>query len=180
MHSTDNLDDGYLGSGLRLRRSLYKHGKKNHVLEILEQYDSREELAKREAELVNDDLLKDQLCMNLTHGGQGGIPKSILDDAEKLLSFHTLGGKISGSSEENRQRQRRRFINLHKDGVIEIPNWKGKTHSFEAKMKMSEKAKLKIGNKNSQFGTMWITNGFKNQKIKQSQLIPEGWVKGRK
>jgi len=33
---------------------------------------------------------------------------------------------------------------------------------------------------NSQYGTMWITNGIDNRKIKKEQdVIPEGWYKGR-
>lgn len=33
--------------------------------------------------------------------------------------------------------------------------------------------------KNSQYGTMWITDGTANQKIKKEDVIPEGWRKGR-
>ena len=36
MHSTDNLDDGYLGSGRRLRYSINKYGKESHKREIIE------------------------------------------------------------------------------------------------------------------------------------------------
>ena len=36
VHSTTNLEDGYLGSGKRLRYSIEKHGKENHLREILE------------------------------------------------------------------------------------------------------------------------------------------------
>ena len=36
-----------------------------------------------------------------------------------------------------------------------------------------------VGYKNSQYGTMWITNGIQNKKIKKDQIIPEGWRKGR-
>lgn len=37
------------------------------------------------------------------------------------------------------------------------------------------------GAKNSQYGTMWITNGCVNKKIKKDvDIIPEGWYKGRK
>lgn len=35
------------------------------------------------------------------------------------------------------------------------------------------------GSKNSQYGTMWITNGYTNTKIKKIDLIPDGWYKGR-
>lgn len=36
------------------------------------------------------------------------------------------------------------------------------------------------GEKNTQFGTMWITDGTHNQKIPKSSPIPVGWMKGRK
>ena len=35
------------------------------------------------------------------------------------------------------------------------------------------------GEANSQYGTMWITNGTENKKIKKENVIPEGWYKGR-
>ena len=35
MHRTDNMNDGYLGSGVILKRSLKKYGKENHIKEIL-------------------------------------------------------------------------------------------------------------------------------------------------
>lgn len=38
---------------------------------------------------------------------------------------------------------------------------------------------LQSGSKNSQFGTMWITDGTANKKIKVSDHIEEGWKKGR-
>ena len=42
MHSTSNLDDGYLGSGNRLKLAVRKHGKENFIREILEYCESRE------------------------------------------------------------------------------------------------------------------------------------------
>ena len=39
--------------------------------------------------------------------------------------------------------------------------------------------KDRSGKLNSQYGTMWITNGKKNKKIKKEEKIPEGWTKGR-
>jgi hypothetical protein len=36
MHSTNDLNDGYMGSGKRLWFSINYHGKENHACEILE------------------------------------------------------------------------------------------------------------------------------------------------
>jgi hypothetical protein len=35
------------------------------------------------------------------------------------------------------------------------------------------------GEKNSQSGTMWITNGLENKKIKKTDSLPRGFRKGR-
>lgn len=69
MHSTDDLDDNYFGSGQRLWKSIKYHGKDKHTKDILEFLDSRENLVRRENELVNSDILKDPLCLNLRVGG---------------------------------------------------------------------------------------------------------------
>ena len=70
MHSTDNLEDGYMGSGKRLRRSLNKYGKENFKFEILEFLPNRETLKEREKELVNLNEVMKKECLNLTIGGQ--------------------------------------------------------------------------------------------------------------
>ena len=41
IHSTDNLDDGYLGSGVAIKEAIAKYNSKNFVKEILEFFDSR-------------------------------------------------------------------------------------------------------------------------------------------
>jgi hypothetical protein len=35
------------------------------------------------------------------------------------------------------------------------------------------------GEKNSQFGSMWITNGLENKKVSKNSSLQEGWRKGR-
>lgn len=73
LHSTDDLDDGYFGSGKRVTRSIKMHGKDRHVKEILEFLPCRETLKAREQEIVCAELLKDEQCMNLTLGGGGDV-----------------------------------------------------------------------------------------------------------
>ena len=63
MHSTDNQNDGYLGSGKRLWYSINKYGKENFKIEHLEFFDNRKELVEQEKKIVNSDLLKDIKCL---------------------------------------------------------------------------------------------------------------------
>ena len=65
MHSTNDLEDGYLGSGRRLRYSINKYGVENHKREILEFCDNRSELKSREVEIVNLNEIAKIDCMNL-------------------------------------------------------------------------------------------------------------------
>jgi hypothetical protein len=55
----------------------------------------------------------------------------------------------------------------------------GKKHSQESKNKIGIKNKKSVGIKNSQYDTMWITNGSENRKIKKIETIPEDWYRGR-
>src|ERR1700757_3693210 len=72
IHSTNDLDDGYLGSGTKLKSSIKKYGKNNHERTILEFVEDRNNLEIREAELVTDTIIADPLCMNLVLGGCSG------------------------------------------------------------------------------------------------------------
>jgi hypothetical protein len=59
-------------------------------------------------------------------------------------------------------------------------HWFGKKHKQESKEKQSKSMQGKQdGEKNSQFGTKWITDGTVNKRINAQDTIPEGWVKGR-
>jgi hypothetical protein len=42
-HSTNNLEDGYLGSGIDPKKDISKYGKKNFYRKILEFFDSKQE-----------------------------------------------------------------------------------------------------------------------------------------
>jgi len=53
---------------------------------------------------------------------------------------------------------------------------KGKTHTPEVRKSLSQ---THIGTRNSQYGTMWISNGVTNKKIKKNDIIPDGWITGR-
>ncbi len=198
MHSTSNLYDGYMGSGKRLRFSIRYHGKENHIKEILEYYESREELAKREREIVNLELIKEDLCLNLCVGGDGGrgftsdeAKKGRVATDNRLLekygpNFRTIINlKYHNSMTED---EKIVFGKKIRDGQqkngYDNKSFEGKTHSEESKQLMSESSKGNgIGENNSQYGTCWVTREGVNKKIKKEALetfINNGWIKGRK
>lgn len=72
LHSTSNMNDGYLGSGTYLRSSIRKYGKNNFKREIIKMFDNREELILAEEELITDNVVNELLCMNLKLGGDAG------------------------------------------------------------------------------------------------------------
>ena len=141
MHSTDDLDDGYVGSGKYLWRSIRKHGKENFVVEKLEFFDSREALIKGEVDFVDKTFISNPLCMNLRTGGSGyiGMP---------------LGSKLSEEtrrkmSQPRTEEHRRNISKGVKGKILGIPKSKehiekmrlastGKIMSEEAKKKMSD------------------------------------------
>ena len=71
VHSTENLNDGYMGSGKIIKQSVKKHGKENFKKEILEYFDTVEQMYQREAEVVNENTIQDPNCYNITLGGHG-------------------------------------------------------------------------------------------------------------
>lgn len=127
-HSTNNLSDGYLGSGLHIKRSIKKYGKQNHIFEIIEFFESKKLLMDKEKEIVDIVLLENEKCMNICFGGSGG--DIVNRNSERYFSY--------------------------KKNMSE--KYKGKTHYH--------------------YGSIWITNGNKNNRIKKDTIIPEGWYIG--
>jgi len=183
MHSTSKLDDGYLGSGNRLRRSIRKYGKENFKLEILEFFESREDLANAEKKLITEDILKDPMCMNLKFGGQGGNigPNGEVYGGDKFKSAQLYWSIVENKkrlkliiSENNKKRWKEGNLSNFKY------DWSGKKHNQDTIKKMKDSKKGHgSGINNSQFGSFWITNGIENKKVKKDIIIPDGWYKGR-
>jgi hypothetical protein len=71
VHNTNNLNDGYMGSGTRLHYAYKKYGIENFTKEILKFFDTSKEAFEYESEVVNEDLIKDDNCYNIKQGGEG-------------------------------------------------------------------------------------------------------------
>ena len=190
MHSTKNLNDGYIGSGTRLKHLIYKHGKEIFNMEILEFLPNRELLKDREVEIVNSDLLLEEKCMNLKPGGYGG---GKFYSEEHKFKCSKSGNEMflkKMMDEQYRKDFSKKLSDAYKKQLLEgkrekkyFYDWNGKTHTDETKQKLSEKKKgTGVGVTNSQYGTCWITKNNENKKIKKTdinQYLYDGWVRGR-
>jgi hypothetical protein len=175
MHSTDKLNDGYLGSGNRLRLAIRKHGKENFKREILEFCNSRSELINKEIEVVNLNEIAKIECMNLCVGGNGGLAT-----AKHTTEWLNEKWKDPKYREKRSEEASKRMKNNHELGKMRYNTFTGKKHTEETKQKMSVSSKgMGFGKENSQFGTMWITDGVNNKKINKEDKIPINWKKGR-
>ena len=72
VHRTDNIDDGYMGSGKLVKRSINKHGAENFTKEIIQTFDTYNEALSAEAEIVTDVFIESDQNYNMRTGGHGG------------------------------------------------------------------------------------------------------------
>jgi hypothetical protein len=96
VHSTDNLNDGYLGSGKRLQNAIKKYGESNFKRVIIAIFDTREEALYIESTIITKDSIKDINCYNLCVGG-GAPPIRYEASGNTLLkgSNRTLAQKAA-------------------------------------------------------------------------------------
>lgn len=77
-HVTDNLEDDYLGSGVRLINSVNKYGPTNFTKRILHIYDNFTDMDKKEEELVNLEFIKRKDTLNVILGGSAGTKFTVV------------------------------------------------------------------------------------------------------
>jgi hypothetical protein len=201
-HKTTNVDDGYMGSGVLIKRAISKYGIENFTKQILHYCSTSEEMFTKEFELVT---ITEQ-SYNLKLGGNGGfnyINTHNLNKPENWclesvirhkkgckkggIKNKTLGTGIFGLSfkqkseigkKANAATQLKLMDTIGYKSVFGILN-KDEEFQLKRKAKFCEIDHQK-GNKNSQYGTMWITNGEFNSKITKGLDLPDGWILGRK
>lgn len=84
-HATDDLDDGYLGSGSLLKKAVSKYGKESFSREIIQMFNNPTEMFAMEKELVNETYLNSGNSYNLVVGGSGGFKVQDVDDWKEKL-----------------------------------------------------------------------------------------------
>ena len=124
VHSTNNLDDGYMGSGARIKRSINKYGKENFTREIVQFFSRKKCAYYLESAIVTQKLIDDPHCLNLAIGGFGGntyagFTDEQLKDIGAKISKANKGKKIGPMSEEHKQKLRKPKSEEHKQKLRE-------------------------------------------------------------
>lgn len=179
MHSTDDLDDGYFGSGRILWYSIKKHGKDVHKKQVVEFLPSRTLLKEREAVIVNKELLLDPGCMNLAVGGGANATN------EQRLKWGLEAQRKPVLTEEDRakirlERSLRRHSEETKLKMSEYGKGKSKSPEHIAKIaearlsNMTDETRMKLGSGNR--GKAMLAE----QKIKISESGKDSWTNERR
>lgn len=82
-HKTNNINDDYIGSGVKLKEFRNAHPTLSYNKQILCYCTSIGELNKKEKEYINDLYITDDLCLNMKEGGWGHTMSS---EAKKHIS----------------------------------------------------------------------------------------------
>lgn len=192
VHKTNNLDDGYMGSGLAIKRSIKKYGIENFVKEYLEIFNNPEDMYSMESKLVNRKFVDNYQTYNIKCGGFGGwdhvdclegrkqadlvLKEKYGDDWRSIIS------KFGAEKAAERLNNRRLDQKYKEEESLRLLSYRHLANTPDANLKRKEtfsKNKHQQGARNSQYGSMWITNGIKNKKIMKDEEIPNGWRKGR-
>ena len=115
VHSTQNLDDGYLGSGHLLKKAIAKYGRDAFTRSVLFHAFSKQDAFKVEREIVTEEFTLSKETYNLAVGGSGhaGITKRsrVIDIYDLELNFvcsknsYTSAAQFTGAKNPGNIRQ---------------------------------------------------------------------------
>lgn len=129
-HSTDNLNDGYLGSGSLLKRDINKFGRENFEKKILEFFKTKEE-----AFLAQRKYIK-KFKTHETQGGynknwSGGQWATIVSDPTRKKISEKISGSNNGMYGKKHSDEAKKKI---KNKRAQQKNVKGPKHTEESKI----------------------------------------------
>ena len=179
-HSTENLSDGYLGTGGKhYQNSIKKYGKDNFKFEVRLFCCSYDIMTEMEEYLsYKEDWINDKMCYNENYGGDGGRFainqrfKTDLDFKNKARKNQSISNKGKTKSESHKKAISESNIGKHNYLIGSGNPMFGKNHKQETKQIISEKRKGKSF-------CYWVTNGVNNLYIMKNIPVPNGYRSGR-
>ena len=96
-HSTNNINDMYMGSGSLIKKAIKKYGCENFIRTILCFCDNRDSMFKKEAEIVNNVFVVRDDTYNLIIGGGCGDRFGAIssDETRRKISISSKGRRMT-------------------------------------------------------------------------------------
>jgi hypothetical protein len=187
LHVTKDLNDDYLGSGKQIQAAVKKYGRDNFKREYIKICETPEEMYNLEAEIVNEDFVKSPNTYNMKTGGTGSWshvnanPEQYREARSKLRKLRNAQGDNPFFDPEWQKRNN----SMNNPEIVQMLVKKANSPEAIAKKKATwQKTGRGKAEKNSQFGTCWITHSeLGNKKISKNDLdkfLTLGYTKGRK
>lgn len=153
-----------------------------HEATILEWFDTREEADAVEKRIIAY-FLDDPNCLNECAGGKFSL-EALRRGAKTKNQLPVKESTKQKIGSATRSRWAKLSPEQRAEQFWSQGMWRGtppeeKERVREAQIRAFAVIGHQQGKKNSQFGTMWITDGVNNRKIKKNDLVPEGYWKGR-
>ena len=141
VHSTNDINDSYFGSGNNIKAAIKKYGIDNFVKEIIFDLPTRKQALDKEYELVTETYVSSDYTYNIALGGGRSVysagdehhwwGRQHSEETKAKISASRLGKKLPACARKGES-----------NGMFGVtgedhPNW-GTTHSDTTKAKMSE------------------------------------------
>jgi len=138
MHSTNNINDSYLGTGKLILRAIKKYGRRNFKRDILFVLKDKRKAFDNEVDLIKEYNTVTPNGYNISPSGGFGLNHVISEETRQKMSKSRIG-----KSPWNRDKKLLPLSKEHKRKISEAGKGKnnymyGKKHSKETKNKMSE------------------------------------------
>lgn len=182
-------ENGYYGSGRQIQLAIKKYGIENFTKEVLYYCSSLEEMSDRESQIVTEEFVKRKDTYNMHKGGNGGWEhinldpvkrKEVTKQSAKRNKELGLGGTHNWTEQSIEKMRLHSWSNKIKNGW-NPNNWAKMSEEQQDRLRKI-KSEQSLGNKNSQYGKIWISNILTKEvkRITINDTIPEGWVRGKK
>lgn len=161
IHSTNNLHDGYQGSGALIRK--LKTDNVHLITGIVEFCETRKEVLELEKKVVDNKLIKDIKCLNLITGGRYTPPSkaSIKKSTKKKISIVHSGKILSDDTKDKISKKLKQHFADPQNKEGRKTN-KGLKHTSKTKKLIAESSKSR---KHSNEAKAKISKAHKNKTV---------------
>jgi|AntAceMinimDraft_10_1070366.scaffolds.fasta_scaffold06500_3 group I intron endonuclease len=136
-HSTNNLDDNYLGSGGVFRCAIKKYGRNNFEKEILEFFNTKQKAFNAQKKWINKFDTLSPNGYNISPMGGFGVKGFLTEESKKKIGIANKGKQPWLGKKHTIESKKK--ISDHTNNCGKNNPFYGKKHTEETKLKIKEK-----------------------------------------